>query len=72
MSENHKKKQTSLANYRVDLLPVTALKSNGYRIYVNIMTGENWRQFRLLTSFIGQFVHTVGGEGVYGGGGVSI
>ena len=31
---------------------------------MDIMTGENCRQFRLLTgtSFIGQFVHTVGGE----------
>ena len=37
--------------------------TNGYRIYVDIMTRENCRQFRLLTwnSFIGQFVPTVGG-----------
>ena len=34
---------------------------NGYRIYVDIMTRE-----KLLTwnSFIGQFVHPVGGEGM--------
>ena len=34
----------------------------GYRIYVDIMTGEKCSQFRLLTwiSFIGQFVHPVG------------
>ena len=37
-------------------------KINGYRIYVDNMTGE---KFRLLTwiSFIGQFVHPVGGGG---------
>ena len=36
--------------------------SNGYRIYVDIMTGENCRKFWLLTwtSSIGQFVHPVG------------
>ena len=39
--------------------------SNGCRINVNIMTGENFRQFSLLTlnSFIGQYVYPVGGEG---------
>ena len=39
---------------------------NEYRIYVDIMTRENCRQIRLLTwtSFIGQFVHPVGGEGM--------
>ena len=33
----------------------------GYRIYVDTITGENCRQFRLLTwnSFICQFVHPV-------------
>ena len=52
------------------------LSTNGYRIYVDIMTGENCCQFRLLTwnSFIGQFVYPVGGEGMskYGGWGVSL
>ena len=40
---------------------------NGYRICVDIMTGGNYRQFRLLTrtSFIVQFVYTVGGEVSY-------
>ena len=35
-------------------------------IYVDIMTGENCRQFMLLfpMSIIGQFVHPVGGEGM--------
>ncbi len=34
---------------------------NGYRIYVDIMTGKNCNQFRLLTwiLFIGQFVHSL-------------
>ena len=38
-----------------------------YRIYVDIMTGGNYGQFRLLTrtSFIVQFVYTVGGEVSY-------
>ena len=38
-----------------------------YRIYVDIQTeGEIYRQFRLLmwTSFIGQFVHPEGGDGM--------
>ena len=37
---------------------------NGCRICVKIMTGENFRQFRLLfpLSFIGQFVNPVRGE----------
>ena len=37
---------------------------NGY--YVDIMPGENCRQFRLLTwtSIISQFVHPVGEEGM--------
>ena len=41
---------------------------NGCRIYENIMTGGNCRQFRFLikTSFISQFVHLVGGEGMGG------
>ena len=35
---------------------------------LDIMTGENCRQFSLLTrkTFIGQFVHPVGGDGVKG------
>ena len=39
---------------------------NGYRIYVDIISGENCHHFRLLTltSFIGQFVNPVGGEGM--------
>ena len=41
----------------------------GYRIYVDIITGGNCRQFRLLTwlSLIGPFFHPVGGGG-YGKG----
>ena len=41
---------------------------NGYRIYVDIMTGEKL-SFRLLTrtSFIGQFVLPVGGDDIDGG-----
>ena len=37
---------------------------NGYRIYVDIRTGENCCQFRLLTwtAFIGQFIDPVGVE----------
>ena len=33
--------------------------------YVDILTGENFRQFRLLqwTAFIGRFDHPVGGRG---------
>ena len=40
--------------------------NTGYRIYLDIMTGENCRQFRLLTwtSFIVQFVQLLGGEGM--------
>ena len=42
---------------------------NGYRVYVDIMTGEKLSsiyEFRLLTwtKLIGQFVHPVGGEGI--------
>ena len=39
---------------------------NGYWIYVDILTGKTCCQFRLLTwtSFIGQFVHLRGGEGM--------
>ena len=35
--------------------------------YVDIMTGENCREFKLLkwTSLIGQFAHPVGGEGMW-------
>ena len=35
--------------------------------YMDISTGENFRQFSLLTwnSFFGQFVHSVGGEGIW-------
>ena len=40
--------------------PVTYKIVNGYRIYVDIMTGESYRQFR----FIGQFVLPVVGEGM--------
>ena len=38
---------------------------NVCRTYVDIMTGENYHQFSLLTwnSFNGQFFHPVGGEG---------
>ena len=46
----------------------------GYKIYVDIMTGENCSQFRLLTwtSFIGRFFNSVRGEGMgKGGGGAS-
>ena len=39
---------------------------NGFRIYIDIMTGKKWRQFSLLTgnSFVGQFVHPVGRDGM--------
>ena len=39
---------------------------NEYIIYVNIITEEKCHKFILLTrtSFIGQFVHPVGGEGM--------
>ena len=39
---------------------------NRYRIYVDIMTGENCRQLRLLftLSYIGQFVHSIRGDGI--------
>ena len=42
------------------------LSTNGCRICLDIMTGKNCHKFRLLTlnSFIGQFVHPVGGEGM--------
>ena len=42
------------------------LSTNGRRISLDIMTGKNCHQFSLLTlnSFIGQFVHPVGGEGM--------
>ena len=47
-----------------------------HRIYVDIMTGENCRQFKLLTqnSSIGQFDHLVGSRGWSKGGrwGVSL
>ena len=45
--------------------PAVALY-NGYRIYVDIMTGENCRQFTLLTFIylIGQFFHPVGVDGL--------
>ena len=45
---------------------VATLKNRCIRIYVDIMAGENCRQFRLLicTSFIGQFVYPVGGKGM--------
>ena len=38
------------------------MQNNGFMIYVDFMTGDIYRQFRLLTwiSFIGQFVHPVG------------
>ena len=38
---------------------------NGYRIYMDIITGENC-QYRLLfpPSFIGQFVYPLGGKGM--------
>ena len=41
-------------------------KINGYIIYVDIMTGENCRQFSFLIwiSCIGQFVYPVEGEGM--------
>ena len=40
--------------------------NNGYRIYVDIMTGENWRSFRLpaWTSLNVQFVHPVEEKGM--------
>ena len=39
--------------------------TNGYKIYLDIMTGENCRQYRLITgSLIGQFIYPVGGEGM--------
>ena len=40
-------------------------RGNGCKIYVDNMTGKNC-QFSLLTwdSFIGQFVHPVGGKGI--------
>ena len=40
--------------------PETYMIVNGYRIYMDIMTGESCRQFR----FIGQFVLPVVGEGM--------
>ena len=44
--------------------PAVALY-NGYTIYVDIMTGENCLQFRLLTLiyFIGQFFLSISSEG---------
>ena len=58
------------------LLSLKRRKRHGYRIYVDIMTGENCRQFRLLTwtSFIGQLVfHYARGDGVkWVGGGIVI
>ena len=36
--------------------------ANGFIIYVDILSGENLSLFLTWTSFIGQFVHTVGGE----------
>ena len=40
--------------------------NNGCRIYVDIMTREKLSPIQLanIDSFIGQFGHTVGGEGV--------
>ena len=44
---------------------------NGCRIFMDIMTWENCRQFSLLAwnSFIGQFVDPVGGKGMEKRGG---
>ena len=44
----------------VIIYPLLRFK-HGCKIYVDIMTGENYRQFSLLTrnSFIGQFVHPI-------------
>ena len=50
--------------------------ANGYRIYVDILTGKNYSQFWLLTwtPFIGQFVNPVvrEGRGKEGGWGVTL
>ena len=46
---------------------------NGYKIYVDIMTGENCPQFMLLAwSFIGQFINPLVGEGMWYKGWISI
>ena len=53
-----------LSIYLPIFLPIR--NNNGYMIYVDLLTGENCRQFSLLiwTSFVGQFVHPVEGEGM--------
>ena len=58
-------------NYRVaSLLNKNVLigkeKGTLTKRYMDIMTGDNCRQFRLITwtLFIGQFVHPLGGEGI--------
>ena len=50
------------------LIKMSTAFNNGYKIYMDIMTGKNCRQFRLLTwtfwSTFVQFVHPVEGDGV--------
>ena len=58
--------RTDKLNYRVasQLKHIFLLvDANGYKIYMAILIGGKFRQFRLLTwtSFIVQFVHTVEG-----------
>ena len=57
---------TELQNYKVTQIVSCVYFYNGCRINMDIMTGENCRQFSLLTwnSFIGQFVHPVRGKGM--------
>ena len=38
--------------------------NNGCRIYVDIMTGKKFRLLLFPLSFIDQYVHPVGGEGL--------
>ena len=65
------KMQEILSKIKVNITWDLTVQDNGYKIYVDIITGENCRQFRLLTwtSLIGQFVYPVWGEGCGKGGG---
>ena len=54
--------------FRGSKVPIRFKQRNGYTIYVDIMTGEKLSSIiRLLicTSFIGQFIVLVGGEGLW-------
>ena len=63
---------STFLNVTIEYLPYLTIEMDIE--YVDITTGENFRKFRVLTwtSYIGQFVHPLGGKGWVKGVGLRV